>query len=177
MTSTSNRATTLFRSNSGDPSTTTGSVTGVVNVSLDLGLKKSLYHTECPSLDCAKESLKFLKRPLYRVNQHLRSYQMEQSVNLCEILVREMKSLEFSQRSIDCVKETVMFRQAESLEPVMQRSNLTMVINSIFNKGPSVVPYQIRLGLCMSTDVFGWITDLKLLLLPFLKANEESFFV
>ena len=102
---------------------------------------------------------------------------MEQSVNLCEILVREMKSLEFSQRSIDWVKETVMFRQAESLEPVMQRSNLTMVINSIFNKGPSVVPYQIRLGLCMSTDVFGWITDLKLLLLPFLKANEESFFV
>lgn len=97
--------------------------------------------------------------------------------DLCRVIIQEMSRLEFSQRSIDTVTGSRYFQNAIGLDPLSQKTQLTVLINHIFTMGPSVVPYQIRLGLCMATDTIAWITDLKLTLLPFLKENEDAFFV
>jgi hypothetical protein len=51
-----------------------------------------------------------------------------------------------------------------------------MLISRIFTMGPFIVPAEIRLSLSMSTDAQGWSDDLKLVILPFMKANEDHFF-
>ena len=97
-------------------------------------------------------------------------------IDLCEIMLQEMRKLEFSERSIATVENSPQFKQALGQPDTYQRTYLTILINHIFTMGPWVVPAEIRLSLNIATDCYGWSDDLKLVLLPFLKANEESFF-
>lgn len=96
--------------------------------------------------------------------------------DLCDIFIEEMQKLQFRQQSIEQVKSSKYFKQAIGLEPTMQKANLVLLVNSIFLTGPTVVPYQIRLGLTMAADTIAWTSDLKILLIPFLKENEDIFF-
>lgn len=97
-------------------------------------------------------------------------------IDLCDIMLKEMRKLEFSERSIAIVENSPQFKQALGQPDTYQRTYLTVLINHIFTMGPWVVPAEIRLSLNIATDCYGWSDDLKLVLLPFLKANEESFF-
>lgn len=97
-------------------------------------------------------------------------------IDLCDIMLKEMRKLEFSERSIAIVENSPQFKQALGQPDNYQRTYLTVLINHIFTMGPWVVPAEIRLSLNIATDCYGWSDDLKLVLLPFLKANEESFF-
>lgn len=97
-------------------------------------------------------------------------------IDLCQVMIEEMRKLEFSERSIAIVQSAPQFQQALGQPDTYQRTYLTMLINRIFTMGPWVVPSEIRLSLNIATDCYGWSDDLKLVLLPFLKANEESFF-
>lgn len=97
-------------------------------------------------------------------------------IDLCETMITEMRKLEFSDRSIEAVRNSQQFQQALGKPDTYQRTYLTMLINKIFTMGPWVVPAEIRLSLNIATDCYGWSDDLKLVLLPFLKVNEESFF-
>jgi hypothetical protein len=87
-----------------------------------------------------------------------------------------MRKLQFTERSVSFIENNPQFVMAH-LEPAgVQRTMLTMLINRIFTLGPFIVPAEIRLSLSMSTDSLGWSDDLKLVILPFLKANEDHFF-
>lgn len=99
-----------------------------------------------------------------------------QELNLCEILIEEMKKLEFSETSVAQITANGLFQMAQGEPQQVQRTMLTMALNRIFTLGPYIVPAEIRLSLSMATDCLGWSEDLKLVILPFLKANEGSFF-
>lgn len=97
--------------------------------------------------------------------------------DLCRIMIEEMRRMQFKETSIAYVQNSDSFVTASTVgQPNLQRSHLTMLISRIFTMGPEVVPYQIRLGLTMADDTMSWIRDLKILLIPFLKENEDKFF-
>ena len=96
--------------------------------------------------------------------------------NLCDIMIEEMEKLQFKQSSIDYIKSSQHFQTAQRLPSTLQRSQLTMLISYIFAMGPEIVPYQIRLSLAMADDTMNWIRDLKIVLIPFLRENEDKFF-
>lgn len=97
-------------------------------------------------------------------------------LNLCSILIEEMRKLEFKESNISSFLTNPKFESVYSEAPQVQRVMLTMLINNIFAMGPYIVPSNIRLALSISTDARGWSDDLKIVLLPFLKANEDLFF-
>lgn len=99
-----------------------------------------------------------------------------QDFNLCAIFVEEMEKLQFLPSSIDRIRQDPQFIKAMDQDPSVQKMMLTLLINHIFIMGPFVVPFDIRLSLNLATDAQGWSDDLKIVLLPFLKANEEHFF-
>lgn len=99
-----------------------------------------------------------------------------QEIDLCAIMLKEMRKLEFTDKSIATIENSDQFKQAVGQPDTLQRTLLTMLINRIFTMGPYIVPAEIRLSLNISTDCLGWSDDLKLVLLPFLKANEDKFF-
>lgn len=99
-----------------------------------------------------------------------------QPLNLCQILIDEMKKLQFDQLSIAMIEDDLSFQTAQKEPDFVQRTMLTMMLNRVFTLGPYIVPSEIRLSLSMPTDCLGWSEDLKLVILPFLKANEDSFF-
>ena len=91
-------------------------------------------------------------------------------------MLGEMRKLAFKETSIGSVENAATFVMARKEPMVVQRTMLTMQLNRILILGPFVVPAQIRLSLSMATDCLGWTEDLKLVVLPFLKANEDHFF-
>ena len=97
-------------------------------------------------------------------------------IDLCDIMLKEMRKLEFSERSSAFIENSTRFKQALGQPDTYQRTYLTMLITHIFTMGPWEVPAEIRLSLNIATDCYGWSDDLKLVLLPFLKANEDHFF-
>ena len=99
-----------------------------------------------------------------------------QDLNLCDILLQEMRKLEFRESSVISIQNNAQVVMAQTEPSGVQRTMLTMLINRIFTLGPFIVPAEIRLSLSMSTDSLGWSDDLKLVILPFLKANEDHFF-
>lgn len=99
-----------------------------------------------------------------------------QQLNLCQILIEEMEKLQFEKLSVAMLLDDASFQTAQKEPDFVQRTMLTMLLNRIFTLGPYIVPSEIRLALSMATDCLGWTEDLKLVILPFLKANEASFF-
>ena len=97
-------------------------------------------------------------------------------INVCEEILRDMRNLEFNESSIELIKRDPRFIEAYSKENVLQKTMLTMVFYNVLMNGNSVVPSQIRLGLNIATSVEGWLEDMKLVVLPFLKVNEDVFF-
>jgi hypothetical protein len=43
-------------------------------------------------------------------------------------------------------------------------------------RGEGIAPNQIRLALTSGNDYIDWLQDIKIVILPFLKENEEKFF-
>ena len=97
-------------------------------------------------------------------------------LNLCEELIKEMVKLEFSEVSINWMRSQSGYAEAWNKEERIQKSLLTMTLFNLLMQSESVVPSQIRLALNIASDVVAWLDDIKLAVLPFMKANEEKFF-
>lgn len=97
-------------------------------------------------------------------------------LNLCEELLGEMRRLEFSSSSIDFIKGKQMFVDSYNKESMMQRNLLSVVLYKTMMYSNIMVPKEIRLALNMANDNIGWLDDIKLVILPYLKANENLFF-
>lgn len=100
-----------------------------------------------------------------------------ENIDLCQSLLAEMRSLEFKPSAFTAVENNHYFVKATGQDPTIQRPYLVLLLNSIFIQGPEVVPSNIRFALNVAHDHKGWLVDLKLVLLPFLKANQDKFFI
>lgn len=100
----------------------------------------------------------------------------EPTFDLCQSVTTEMQRLEFRPESIDRVQTNPHYRTACEQAPMIQKTYLTLALSGVLNSGKDVVPSEIRLGLNMAGNVADWLTDIKLIVLPFLKVNEDLLF-
>lgn len=99
-------------------------------------------------------------------------------INLCSIVVEEMRRMGFQELSVSKVTNDSNFNMAYDKNMNVQRTYLTMLFHSIFinSSKESAVPKQIRMALNIANGSEAWLDDIKLVILPFLKENEEYFF-
>ena len=102
--------------------------------------------------------------------------QIDVNTNLCAEVVTEMERLGFSQSSVNTVKGTSQFIDGYEQNNTLQRTMLTMLFYNILISSPTPAPAHIRLALNVATDSMGWWDDMRLVILPFIKVNEEKFF-
>lgn len=101
----------------------------------------------------------------------------DNELNLAELVLAEMKKMGFEADSIARVTCSRQYRDAGTMAPSFQKSMLTMVFFEILlGQGGEPAPAQIRMALSAATDTIGWLDDMKLVILPFLKENENKFF-
>jgi len=102
---------------------------------------------------------------------------MTVELDLCKEILKEMTKLEFKESSIRQIQYSSYFIEAVNKEAPMQRALITTVFFRLMvDRGDKYIPKEIKLGLNMANDVLGWLEDMKLVVLPFLKLNEERFF-
>lgn len=102
---------------------------------------------------------------------------MTVELDLCKEILKEMTKLEFKESSIRQIQYSSYFIEAADKETPMQRALITTVFFRLMvDRGDKYIPKEIKLGLNMANDVLGWLEDMKLVVLPFLKLNEERFF-
>ena len=100
----------------------------------------------------------------------------ETAIDLCQTLIAEMQRLEFRGQSIAQVQSSAHYQTSLAQQPLVQKTYLTLTLANLLNSGTDVVPSEIRLGLNMAGNITDWLTDIKLIVLPFLKANEDLLF-
>jgi len=100
----------------------------------------------------------------------------ETNINVCQELLESLKGLEFNENSINKIKSNIQFINAYDKHHVLQRTMLTMLFYNILMFKDINIPIQVRLALNSGNDVLSWLDDIKLVILPFLKINEEIFF-
>ena len=99
-----------------------------------------------------------------------------ENLDLCNVIVQQMQQLQFSAAAITKVQSCRHYQTAMGQPESVQKTYLTLTLAGILNSGNQVVPAEIRLGLNMSPLVSDWLTDIKLIVLPFIKANEDKLF-
>jgi hypothetical protein len=98
----------------------------------------------------------------------------EQTLDLCEELNKQLQQLEFKPENIQRIQQMVHYQTAVGQVPLNQKTYLTLALSNVLLEGPAVVPSEIRLGLNMAVDVNDWLDDIKIIVLPFIKANEDK---
>lgn len=99
-------------------------------------------------------------------------------INMCNELVKVIDTLNFSEKSKSAIINSQKWIEAYDKETSVQRTMLIMLFYNILMNGRTkdVVPSRIRLSLNVSTDMRGWLDDMSIVILPYLKLNEEYFF-
>jgi len=100
----------------------------------------------------------------------------ETTINLCDEILKEMVNLEFNTTAILKVKDEIHKKNAESVAPNIQKVLLTIIFFKILVNGKHIPPSEIRLALNSGESYVDWLQDFKLIILPFLKENENKFF-
>lgn len=99
-------------------------------------------------------------------------------INLCSIVIEEMRKMGFQDKSVNRINGDHGFVMAFDKEMTVQRTYLTMLFHRVFmeSKLNSAVPRNVRIALNIAVGSEGWLDDVKLVILPFLKENESTFF-
>lgn len=97
--------------------------------------------------------------------------QENSNLNLCTEIVVAMRLINIDERIINSLSNTMQFIHAMDKQPTMQRVLITSSIYRLLISIPNV-PSEIRLSLNIAPTVYGWMDDMKLVILPFIKANE-----
>lgn len=98
------------------------------------------------------------------------------NLDLCAEIQAEMCRLGYSAQAIAAVINSNHFMMAQGKPDNIQRTMLIMVFHTVMLNAPSPIPSHIRIALNISNDVTSWLSDMKLVILPFLKENESVFF-
>lgn len=96
-------------------------------------------------------------------------------LDLCKEVTNEMIKLDFNETLLTKIKNHPLFMDAYSQNTSMQKSLIAMVFYKVIMYSNMNVPKEIRIALNSSADNLGWLDDIKLVILPFIKANETAF--
>ena len=100
----------------------------------------------------------------------------ETNLDLVDEINKEMQKMQMSPELVVKYQTTPYYHTASTTSDVMmQKTYLTLALSRVLTGGEFVVPSQIRLGLNMANTVEHWLQDVKLIVIPFMKANEGSF--
>lgn len=99
-----------------------------------------------------------------------------ENVNLCEEVVKEAERLGLKQAGLEAIRTNPTFVQAYDKNTGFQRSMLTTMLFRMLLSGNFQPPAQIRIALNSANDNNSWLDDIKIVILPFVKANEDSYF-
>ncbi len=102
---------------------------------------------------------------------------VDERLNLCDELVKTMRSLEFTESQIQCLTNNPHFTGAVEQPDFIQRTMLTMALSNLLMTGRHPTPVQVRVHLNIAANIQGWLSDVRLVVLPFLKLNEKDYFV
>ena len=99
-----------------------------------------------------------------------------ETVNICKEVISSMEKQGFSIKSVEIVKGSQQYIDAYDKGPDIQRTMLTMLLFNLMMYKEHPIPRNVRIGLNVATDSLAWLDDIVTIVLPFLKANEETFF-
>ena len=100
----------------------------------------------------------------------------EKSMNLTEEITKEMQKLQFADKNIAIIQNHKFYSLAQSQDLQQQRLTLAMLFYELLTEPTTPAPSQIRLALNIAVNPVAWLDDMKLVVLPFLKNNEDKFF-
>jgi hypothetical protein len=100
----------------------------------------------------------------------------EVNINLCHEVLSEIQRLEVKESGIQSIQNNKIFVEAYNQHNGLQRTMLTTLLFKILMSGSFEVPAQIRIALNSANDTISWLDDIKLVILPFIKVNEDNFF-
>jgi hypothetical protein len=96
-----------------------------------------------------------------------------QQLDLCEEIVKEMRKLEFSSDFIETFKLSSYFIDATNKPAPVQRTILSLYFYKCIIYSGIYAPPSVRMALTIGNDTHQWLIDIKLVILPVLKQNEE----
>lgn len=99
-----------------------------------------------------------------------------EEVNLCDEIIKEAKRINLSESCIKVIETNEIYRNVYNKSPIVQRKLLTVLLFKILMSAKFIPPAEIRLSLNSANDLISWLTDIKLTILPFIKANEDHYF-
>lgn len=99
-----------------------------------------------------------------------------ENLNLCEEVLKEAQRLCIKQAGLESIKTNQTFIDAYDKNIGFQRSMLTTMLFKILVSGSFQPPAQIRIALNSANDSNSWLDDVKIVILPFIVANQDSFF-
>ena len=97
--------------------------------------------------------------------------------NVCEDVLKEMRNLGFPPEFVSRFKNHELFRDAYEKHYLLQRTILTSLLFKILMSGTQPPPAEIRLALNSANDIISWLSDIKLVILPFIKENLDKLHV
>lgn len=100
----------------------------------------------------------------------------ENTIDLTQEVTKEMQKLEFSDKSISAIHSHKFYSLAQTQDLQQQRLTLAMLFYELLTEPVVPAPSTIRLALNIAVNPVAWLDDMCLVVLPFLKANEDKFF-
>lgn len=94
-------------------------------------------------------------------------------MNLCKEITSAMLTLEFDNVLIDYIKNNDKYSTVYDSPPVVQRVSLITLYYRLLLSSSVQAPDYVRIALNSSGDVLGWLTDMKLVILPWMKENRR----
>lgn len=97
-------------------------------------------------------------------------------INFCEEIIKEAQKLGLKQTGLDAIKSNPLFIEAFDKNMGFQRSMLTTMLFRILISSNFQPPAQIRIALNSANDNYSWLDDIKIVIIPFIVQNQDSYF-
>jgi len=98
------------------------------------------------------------------------------NINFCSEVLKEAQRLGLNEAGLDVIRTNPLFVQAFDKNAGFQRSMLTTMLFRILLSSTFQPPAQVRIALNSANDNNSWLDDIKLVIIPFLVANQDSYF-
>lgn len=98
----------------------------------------------------------------------------EPNFNVCDEILDELYRLGMDGTVIDKIKGHQVFIDAYDKHYKVQRTMLTTLFFKILMSGSVPPPAEIRLALNSGNDIISWLSDIKLVIIPFIKENLDK---
>lgn len=98
------------------------------------------------------------------------------NINLCSEVIKEAQRLGLKQSGLEAIQTNQTFIDAYDTNMAFQRAALTTLLFRVLLSGKFQPPAQIRIALNSANDSISWLDDIKIVILPFIVENQESYF-